>query len=61
MYELTHAVQWRNTGAKCDVGWHTIAAFDSEPIAAQYMRECIEFNGFVRDWEYRVIPIDMHP
>ena len=51
MEELTHMVQCRRLNATCDVGWHTIAAFDCEPIADSYAKECA---GNTDSFEYRV-------
>ena len=54
--ELTHAVQYRYHYATCDVGWHTMAAFDSEQVATGYMCECRD-DGDHDHLEYRVVPV----
>ena len=50
--ELEYAVEYRRTTGNCDLGWHTIAAFDVKGIAQRYKRDCeIIKSGGV---EYRV-------
>jgi hypothetical protein len=51
MTELTHMVQYRRTSGNCDLGWHTMAAFDCKTVAVRYMKECQSGH---RDLEYRV-------
>jgi hypothetical protein len=57
MEELTHKVQYRRKTGNCDLGWHTMAAFDCEIIADQYCRQCMEGR---EDFEYRVTPVTLN-
>jgi hypothetical protein len=51
--ELTHIVQARRKYGDFDVGWHSIAAFDSEIVAIRYERDCADLNG--HRIEYRIV------
>lgn len=51
--ELTHVVQARRKEGDCDLGWHTIAAFNVKIVAEHYARDCSVFQSY----EYRVVPI----
>jgi hypothetical protein len=59
MEELTHMVQYRRTSGTCDLGWHTIAAFDCSSAADHYRKEC-EGYAKQRDYEYRVREIPLN-
>jgi hypothetical protein len=55
--ELTHKVECRRLNATCDVGWHTIAAFNSEVVAERYASDCAYAN---RHYEYRVAVVALN-
>lgn len=59
MEELTHMVQYRRTTGNCDLGWHTIAAFDCSSAADHYCKECYDYARQA-DYEYRVREIPQH-
>lgn len=51
--ELEAVVQCRRTEGNFDLGWHTIAAFDSKAVAIRYAGECRADRPPC--FEYRVI------